>query len=55
MQDFKIRLKQTVVETVEKDKNSQVAIVKPDDHAGMIRLFIAMKAWIIYNGFVMPT
>jgi len=50
---FAIRLKKTVAATQGTDGNSQVAIIKPTNHRAMIRLFFALKVWILYDQFLL--
>lgn len=49
---FRLRLKKTVTTTKGTDSKHYVALVKRDDHLGMIRLFFALKVWVQYSGFV---
>ena len=43
----RMRLKQTVRPTRGTDGEVLVVLVPPDDHAAMIRLFFAMKVWVL--------
>ena len=43
----RMRLKQNVRPTRGTDGNSLVVLVAPGDHAAMIRLFFAMKVWVL--------
>jgi hypothetical protein len=36
------------------DSNYQVAVIEPEDHEAMIRLFFALKVWIRYDDFSLP-
>jgi hypothetical protein len=42
-----LRLKKTVTTTRGRDMNAQVAVVERDSHALMIRLFFALKVWVL--------
>jgi hypothetical protein len=53
LRKFKLRLKGTVAGTNAQDYNSQVAVVRRDDYKNMIKLFLSMKAWIMYSGFIL--
>jgi hypothetical protein len=46
----RMRRKQTVRPTKGTDGEATVVLVAPDDHAMMIRLFFAMKVWILKEG-----
>lgn len=43
----RMRLKQNVRTTRGTDGNILVVLIAPDDHAAMIRLFFAMKVWVL--------
>ncbi|HEY3353385.1 MAG TPA: hypothetical protein VGQ83_09065 [Polyangia bacterium] len=45
-----MRLKDTVTTTEGNDQRAQVVLVDPDDHERMIRLFFALKIWILLEG-----
>jgi len=51
---FHLRLKKTVASTKGTDSNYQVAVIEPEDHEAMIRLFFALKVWIRYDDFSLP-
>ncbi len=51
---FCLRLKKTVASTKGRDSNYQVALIDPEDHEAMIRLFFALKVWIRYDDFSLP-
>jgi hypothetical protein len=46
-----MRLKRTVTTTAGSDGGAQVAVLKPTSHRGMIKFFLATRAWVLYNGF----
>jgi hypothetical protein len=46
-----MRRKITVAGTKGKDHDHQVVLVSPDDHTEMIRLFFAIKVWVLNEGF----
>jgi hypothetical protein len=46
----RMRTKERVRSTRGTDGNTLVILVNPDDHTMMIRLFFAMKAWILKEG-----
>jgi hypothetical protein len=46
-----MRLKHNVRQTRGTDGNSLVVLVSSEDHAAMIRLFFAMKVWVMKEGF----
>jgi len=48
-----IKLKETVRDTTARDGHSLVVLVDPADHATMIRLFFAMKVWILKEHVVL--
>lgn len=48
-----MRLKATVATTAGTDSKAQVVLVEPDDHERMIRLFFALKVWVLEEGFLM--
>jgi hypothetical protein len=50
----RIKQKQTVRPTRGTDGHSLVILVPPDDHAMMIRLFLATKAWVLKRGVSLP-
>jgi hypothetical protein len=43
----RMRLKQKVRTTKGNDGEDLVVLVRPDDHETMIRLFFAMKVWVL--------
>jgi hypothetical protein len=45
-----MRTKSRVRGTRGTDENALVILVDPDDHALMIRLFFAMKVWVLKEG-----
>lgn len=49
----RLRAKESVRKTKGTDAKSLVALVPDDDHAMMIRLFFAMKVWVLKEGFQM--
>jgi hypothetical protein len=51
---FLLRLKKTVASTKGRDGNYQVAVIEPEDHEAMIRLFFALKVWVRYDNFSLP-
>ena len=46
----RMRTKESVRSTRGTDGNTLVILVQPDDHAMMIRLYFAMKVWILKEG-----
>jgi hypothetical protein len=46
----RMRTKESVRSTRGTDGNTLVILVQPDDHAMMIRLYFAMKAWVLKEG-----
>lgn len=48
-----LREKKTVRATKGADGDELVALVRPDDHAGMIALFFATKIWVLKEGVVL--
>jgi hypothetical protein len=52
---FTLRRKRQVATTRGKDGDSLVAVVPRDDHAQMIRLFFATKAWPLHAGLPAAT
>jgi hypothetical protein len=46
----RMRLKDTVTTTRGSDGKSQVVVMAPDDHERMIRLFFALKVWVLEEG-----
>ncbi len=52
---FRLRAKRKVATTRGSDADSLVAVVPRDDHAGMIRLFFATKAWPLDKGLPAAT
>jgi hypothetical protein len=46
----RMRTKERVRSTKGTDGNTLVILVNPDDHAMMIRLYFAMKAWVLKEG-----
>jgi hypothetical protein len=49
-----MRAKERVRSTRGTDGNTLVVLVDPDDHAGMIRLYFAMKVWVLKEGIELP-
>jgi len=49
----RMRVKQNVKRTRGTDGNALVILVPDDDHAFMIRLFFAMKVWVLKERFVL--
>ncbi len=47
----RMRLKQNVRQTRGTDGESLVVLISSEDHAAMIRLFFAMKVWVMKEGF----
>jgi hypothetical protein len=45
-----MRRKERVRSTRGTDGNALVVLVNPDDHAMMIRLYFAMKVWVLKEG-----
>ena len=50
----RMRKKETVKLTRGTDGQALVVLVPPRDHAEMIRLFFATKAWVLKEGIVLP-
>ncbi len=48
-----MRLKANVRTTRGTDGNTLVVLINPDDHAAMIRLFFAMKVWVLRENIVL--
>ena len=48
-----MRAKDRVRSTRGTDGNTLVVLVNPDDHAAMIRLYFAMKVWVMKEGFTL--
>jgi hypothetical protein len=48
----RMRIKNTVATTAGTDGYAQVVMVKIDDHQRMIRLYFALKVWVLEEGFV---
>ena len=46
----RMRTKERVRSTRGTDGNTLVILVRPDDHAMMIRLYFAMKVWVLKEG-----
>lgn len=51
--DGRLREKATVRTTAGADADELVALVRPDDHAGMIAFFFATKVWVLKEGVVL--
>ena len=49
----RMRLKQNVRPTKGTDGDALVVLVRPDDHAAMIRLFFATKVWVLKEGITL--
>ncbi len=50
----RMRPKEKVRSTKGTDGNTLVILVNADDHAMMIRLYFAMKVWVLKEGFKLP-
>ena len=50
----RMKAKERVRSTRGTDGNALVILVDPDDHAMMIRLYFAMKVWVLKEGFELP-
>jgi len=50
----RMRAKERVRSTKGTDGNTLVVLVDSDDHAGMIRLYFAMKVWVLKEGVQLP-
>ena len=50
----RMRLKHNVRQTRGTDGDSLVVLVASEDHGAMIRLFFAMKVWVMKEGFSLP-
>lgn len=48
-----MRRKITVAPTKGKDHDHYVVLVSPEDHAAMVRLFFALKVWVLNESFSM--
>lgn len=48
---FNLRLKKTAVSTRGTDSNYEIAVTQPQNHRAMIRLFFALKIWVMYDNF----
>lgn len=48
-----MRLKKTVTTTAGNDGNDQVVLIKPDDHKRMIRLFFALRVWVLQECIIL--
>ena len=51
LKDFAIKPKRRVATTRGYDGHDLVALVDPQDHAAMIRLFLALKPWVLDAGY----
>lgn len=51
----RIRLKGTVTTTRGTDAKAQVLLVRKRDYVGMIRLFFALKVWVLEEGYWIET
>jgi len=49
-----MRRKIAVADTRGKDQDHQVVLFTPEDHTGMIRLFFAMKVWVLNEDYTLP-
>jgi len=49
----RLRAKESVRRTRGTDGNALVALVQDDDHEMMIRLFFALKVWVLKEGFAL--
>ena len=50
----RMRAKERVRTTRGTDASALVILVEPDDHPMMIRLYFAMKVWVLKEGFELP-
>jgi hypothetical protein len=50
----RMRTKERVRSTRGTDGNTLVILVNPDDHVMMIRLYFAMKVWVLKEGIELP-
>ena len=50
----RMRAKERVRSTRGTDGNTLVLLVDPEDHATMIRLYFAMKVWVVKEGIRLP-
>jgi hypothetical protein len=50
----RMRPKERVRSTRGTDGNALVVLVEPDDHTMMIRLYFAMKVWVLREGIELP-
>jgi hypothetical protein len=48
-----MRLKHTVTTTGGNDGYDQVVFLEATDHERMIRLYFAMRVWVLQEGFVL--
>ena len=48
---WRMRLKKTVTTTRGSDANAQVVFMNRDDHPTMIKLYFALKVWVMEEGF----
>lgn len=51
IREFRLRAKQTVTTTKGTDGKALVAVVDPEAHDTMIKLFLATRAWVLFGGF----
>lgn len=49
----RIRLKKTVSTTAGTDSNNQVVLISKEDHERMIRLYFAMRVWVLQENFIL--
>jgi len=48
---WRMRLKNTVTTTQGSDANAQVVLIENDDHKTMLRLYFALKVWVMEENF----
>ncbi len=49
----RMRLKDTVTTTAGNDGYDQVVLIAPDDHERMIRLYFAMRVWVLQDYIIL--
>lgn len=54
LKEFRLHRKSTVTNTDGTDGNALVVVIRADDYEEMIRLHLALKAWVLADRFVMP-
>lgn len=50
---WRMRLKNTVTTTLANDSNAQVIFAERENHALMIKIFFALKVWVMEEGFIL--